>query len=101
MDYYDIAGETDEGNAGIYINGIKYSYSIFKSDFDNELLIIKLYAPTQNTKIYYLYEGNISKLKKDINFLESYQNLDEIISFLNDIFNKKMSKLKKCMANIY
>ena len=87
MDEYVLKGETEENN-GLYINGISYSYSISKSVKDNEVLIIKLYDSTKNSNINYTYEGNISKLKKDIKLLESFENLDEIITCLNDIFNK-------------
>ena len=38
----DMKGETP-GNICLYINGINYSYSIYKSDYDNKTLIIKLY----------------------------------------------------------
>ena len=89
------------GNIGLYINGINYSYSIYKSDY-NKTLIIKLYDSTNGSNIYYTYESDIFKLKKDIQLLESFNNLDEIIKCLNDIFNKGnvMSKLKKNMVNI-
>ena len=80
-------GETP-GNIGLYINGINYTYSIYKSDYDNKTLIIKLYDSTNGSNIYYTYESDISKYKKDIQFLESFNNLDEIIKCLNDIFNK-------------
>ena len=82
----DMKGETPE-NICLYINGINYSYSIYKSDYDNKKLIIKLYDSTNGSNIYYTYEGDISKFKKEIKFLESFNNLDEIIKCLNDIFN--------------
>ena len=34
----DMKGETPE-NIGLYINIINYSYSIYKSDYDNKTLI--------------------------------------------------------------
>ena len=34
------------GNIGLYINGINYSYSIYKSGYDNKTLIMKLYEST-------------------------------------------------------
>ena len=83
----DFKGETQR-NVCLYINGINYSYSIYKSDYDNKTLIIKLYDSTNGSNIYYTYEGDISKFKKDIQFLESFNNLDEIIICINDIFNK-------------
>ena len=86
MEEYDMEGETEE-NIGLYTNGINYSYSVFKSEKNNEKLIIKLYDSTNKSNVYFTYEGNINKLKKDILFIESYENLDEIITCLNDIFN--------------
>jgi len=87
MDECEMEGETGE-TIGIYINGINYSYSITKSEKNKELLIIKLYDSTNKSNKYFTYIGNISKLKKDIKFLELFENLDEIISCLNNIFNK-------------
>ena len=90
----DFKGETPE-NIGLYINGINYSYSIYKSDYDNKTLIIKLYDSTNKSNIYYTYEGDISKHKKDIQFLESFNNLEEIIKCLNDIFNKENVRIEE------
>ena len=50
MNEYDLKGETEENN-GLYINGINYSYSISKSEKDNEILIIKLYDSIKKFKI--------------------------------------------------
>jgi len=90
----DMIGETPE-NIGLYINGIKYSYSIYKSDYYKKILIIKLYDSTNESNIYYTYEGDISKFKKDILFLESFNNLDEINSCLKDIFNKGNAQVEQ------
>ena len=68
MDECEMEGETGE-TFGIYINGINYSYSITKSEKNKELLIIKLYDSTNKSNIYFTYIGNISKLKKILNFL--------------------------------
>ena len=65
MEEYDMEGETLE-NIGIYINGISYSYLVSKSEKDKEKLIIKLYDPTPKSKIYFIYESDFSKIKKDI-----------------------------------
>ena len=83
------------GNIGLYINGINYSYSIYKSDYDKMSLIIKLYDSTNESNMYYTYEGDIFKYKKDIQFLESFNNLDEIIKCLNDIFNKGNAQIEE------
>ena len=78
-------GETEVIN-GLYINGIKYSYSISKLDYDKESLIIKLYDSNDISNIIYIYKGDMPKLKKDIQFLEFCKDLDDIIANLNDIF---------------
>ena len=88
MEEYDLKGETEE-NIGLYINGINYSYSIAKSDYNKDLLTIKLYDSTNQSNIYYTYENDMSKLKEDIKHLELCKNLDEIILYLNDVFNKQ------------
>ena len=94
MEDYEFEGETP-GNNGIYINGINYSYLISKSEKDKDKLIIKLYDATNKSNKYYTYSGDITKLKKDIKFLESYENLDDIIICLNDIFNKGNANVNK------
>ena len=73
-------------NEGILINEIKYSYEIKKSE--DEQLLIKLYDPTENSEVYFTYEAPTSQLKDDIKFLRMYDNLDEMIESLNDIFSK-------------
>ena len=99
MEENDMIGETEENN-GFYINGISYSYSILKSDYDKESLIIKLYDSSNKSNIYYAYKGNISRLKKDIEYIVFSENIDEIITCLNDKFIKEKCKLKKIMVNI-
>ena len=94
MEEYEIKGETAE-TEGLYINGINYSYSITKADYDKELLIIKLYDRNDNSNIYYSYEGNISKLKKDIKYIDFCESLDEIKTCLKDIFNKGNVNIEK------
>ena len=93
-------GETAE-KIGIYINGINYSYLVSKSEKDKEKLIIKLYDETNKVNIYYTYSGDISKLKRDIKFLDSCENLDDIIVCLNDIFNKGNSQVEKIEGKYY
>ena len=91
----DMEGETPEGNS-LYINGINYSYSIYKADYDEKILIIKFYdSANESNNIYYTYEGDVSKFKKDIQFLESFNNLDEINLCLNDIFNKGNAQVEE------
>ena len=63
---------------GILINDIKYKYSI----------IIKLYEPTNNSNHYFSYEATYEKIIKDIKFVSMYENLDEIIDSLKEIFYK-------------
>ena len=96
----DIFGET-EIEKGIYINGIKYSYSINKLKTNEELLIIKLYDPNNNsqTKLEFTYEASIPKLIKDFEFFSSYNNLDEIINSLNEIFSKGNAKVEHKNGN--
>ena len=91
--------EETEKNFGIYINGIKYFYSISKSD--KEKLIIKLYDATNKINIYYSYSGDIAKLKRDIRFLDFCENLNDIISCLNDIFNKGNAQVDKIEGKYY
>ena len=95
-DDVEISGETEIGK-GIYINGIKYSYSINKLKTNEELLIIKLYNPknNSNTMIEFTYEASMQKLIKDFEFLSSYNNLDEMINSLNEIFSKGNVKVEQ------
>ena len=100
MEDYEFEGETP-GNNGIYINGIDYSYLISKSEKDKDKLIIKLYDATNKPNIYYTYSGDITKLKRDIKFLDSCENLDDIITCLNDIFNKGNAQVEKIEGKYY
>ena len=70
-------GPITPGDKGIYIEQIKYIYSITKSKEDKDSLKIKLYDPTQK-----------SKLIKEIKFLSLYENIDEMIDSLERIFTK-------------
>ena len=72
--------------SGIIINDIKYSYSITKSEKEKESLIIKLYDPNNISDFYFTYESDVEKLMKDIKFLSLYENLDEMIDSLKEIF---------------
>ena len=93
-------GQTSE-KIGVYINGINYSYLISKSEKDKEKLIIKLYDESNKINIYYTYSGDINKLKRDINFLDSFDKLDDIISCLNDIFNKGNAQVEDNHGKYY
>ena len=73
---------------GILINEIKYKYSITQSEKEKDLLIIKLYDPTNNSNYYFSYEATYEKIRKDIKFVSMYENLDEIIDSLKEIFYK-------------
>ena len=53
---------------GILINDIKYKYSITKSKKEKDLLIIKLYDPTNNSNYYFSYEETYEKIIKNIKF---------------------------------
>ena len=94
MEEFDMKGETEENN-GLYINGIYYSYSISKSEKDKDSLTIKLYDSTNESNIYFTYNGDLYKLKRDIKLLEVCENLDEIIICLNDIFNKGNAQVEE------
>ena len=93
-------GQTSE-KFGVYINGINYSYLVSKSEKDKEKLIIKLYDESNKINIYYTYSGDINKLKRDINFLDSFDKLDDIISCLNDIFNKGNAQVEDNHGKYY
>ena len=80
---------------GIYINGIKYLYSINLSDKKKDSLTIKLYNPKEKPDLYYIYESHISKIKEEVEFLSSYNNLEEIIDSLNRVFSEGNIKAKE------
>ena len=73
---------------GILINGIKYSYSITKSENEEESLIIKLYEPNEKSDIYFTYAAPLQKLNKDIKFLSLCENIDEMIVSLKEVFSQ-------------
>ena len=81
-------GPITPGDKGIYIEQIKYIYSITKSKEDKDSLKIKLYDPTQKSKFYFIYEASYQKLIKEIKFLSLYENIDEMIESLERIFTK-------------
>ena len=86
MEHVDL-GES-EPIKGIFINGIKYQYSLTKSEEEKDSLIIKLYDPTNKSQFYFSYVSSYEKIIKDIKFLAMYENIDEIIDSLEEIFSK-------------
>ena len=86
--------ETPIGN-GIYINGINYSYKITKSNKNKDVLNIKLYDKNKISKIYFTYESHFQEIKKKFEFFSFTKNIDDIISYLNEIFSKGKIEIKK------
>ena len=84
----DCAPPTKE-NFGIFINGIKYNYDIAKSEEKKNSLIIKLYEPDFKSKYNFIYEATYEKIIKDIKFFSMYENIDDIIDSLKEIFSKR------------
>ena len=75
-------------NQGILIGDVKYSYSITKSESNEESLIIKLIDPSQKSNIYFTYEAPMEQLIKEIKFLSLCESLDEMIESLQDVFSQ-------------
>ena len=92
MDDYNLIGESEK--EGIFINGIKYLYSINKLNKEEGSLIIKLYNSNNKEDIFFTYEAGIQKLIKDIKFLSSFENLDEMITSLRAIFSYGNAKVE-------
>ena len=86
---------TDEEERGIFINGIKYSYLITKSEKEKESLIVKLYDAKNNQKNNFTYEATVQKIIKDIKFLSLCDNLDEMIVSLNNVFSLGNAKVEE------
>ena len=80
---------------GIIINEIKYNYYIGKSEEIKDSLIIKLYDPNNISKYFYSYEANYDKLIKDIKFFSIYENIDDIIVSLKEIFAKRNIEIQE------
>ena len=75
-------------NQGITINNVNYSYSITKSKNKENYLLITLFDPNQKSNKYFTYEAPMEQLIEEVKFLSLYENLDEIIDNLNDIFSQ-------------
>ena len=73
---------------GIPINGINYSYSIAKSENEEESLTIKLYDPSEKSNTYFTYDAPSQKLKEEIKFLFFCESLDEMIDSLREVFSQ-------------
>ena len=73
---------------GILINGTNYSYSIAKSENEEESLTIKLYDPSQKSKTYFTYDAPSQKLIEEIKFLFFCESLDEMIDSLKEVFSQ-------------
>ena len=97
MENYDVYGDTPE--TGILINDVEYFYSITQSEKHTESLIIKFYETTPKTDIYFTYEAPIEKIRKEIQFLDSCDNLDEMIKSLNKIFYQGNAVVKENNGN--
>ena len=83
-----IQGETPNfEEKTINIKGDKYKYSITKMEKENGI-IIKLSEVKPKKNITFTYEALRDKVIKDIKILYIYENIDEMIKTLNDIFNK-------------
>ena len=93
--------KTDEEERGIFINGIKYSYLITKSEKEKKSLIVKLYDAKNNQKNNFTYEATVQKIIKDIKFLSLCDNLDEMIISLNNAFSLGNAKVEENHGNYY
>ena len=82
------SGPIFQENQGILIGDVKYSYSITKSESNEESLIIKLIDPSQKSNIYFTYEAPMEQLIKEIKFLSLCESLDEMIESLQDVFSQ-------------
>ena len=100
MENYDLIGETEEEN-GIFIKGKKYSYSIIRSENEEDSIIIKLFDQNKKSTKYFTYEAPSQKLRNDIKFLSLCENLDEIIISLNNIFSEGNAKDEENNGQFY
>ena len=82
-------------NKGIPINGINYSYSITKSENEEEALIIKLSEQNHKSNMYFTYEAPVEKLSKEIKFLAICENLEEMIESLNEVFSQGNAQVEE------
>ena len=94
MKEYSIKNEAPKEKE-ILINGINYSYLIKKSENNKESLIIKLYDLKKQSNIYFIYEADIIKLKKDFKFLDMCESLDDMVNSLNEVFSQANPKVEE------
>ena len=94
METCDTTIETPTGN-GIYINGIKYSYIIGKSDNNNEELNIKLYDKTKNSNIYFKYESQFGDVEKIMQLVPLCKNVNDVIDYFKKIFSEEKAKIEE------
>ena len=83
--------EIKDSKSIININGSEYLYSILKLDKEDGIKI-KLFESKPKTNIYYEYKGSKSELTENIKILLLCENLDEMISILESIFNEGKAK---------
>ena len=100
MENYDLIGETEE-EKGIFIKGKKYSYSIIRSENEEDSIIIKLFDQNQKSTKYFTYEAPSQKLRNDIKFLSLCENLDEMIISLNNVFSLGNAKVEENHGNYF
>ena len=103
MEYCDLNDTIDltPKEKEIFINGIKYSVSINKSQNKSDSLIIKIFDPNNKIDIYFTYEASIQKLKNDIKYLLLFETLEEMINSLNNIFNIGNACVEKDKDNYF
>ena len=86
----------------ILIKGINYSYSIEKSENEEEESIkLKLFSPSKKSNFYFTYECPTSKIVKDIKFLAVCEETNEMIDYLKEIFVGGNAKVEEKEEKFY
>ena len=83
----------------VKINEIEYLYSISKSE-DNELSIV-FFESIPKSNITFSYKATLLKLTQDIKILSLCENIDEMISSLNKVFNSGNIKVDEKNGKYY
>ena len=78
----------------INIEGIEYIYTIKKNEREN-VIIIQLIEEKPYKNIIFLYKASQEKIVNDIKYMIKYENIEDIIISLQDIFNKGKISVKK------